>query len=540
MALLSNGTPLTWTEASKKREFIKEHGIQQFIECFNEHKGRCGDARTFGHELEYMIVHGEDGTLWTGAAELIPILNEESKYREDSVLKPKFLTEYGSFMIECIPSVAFPEDMNEALVLIEPAVKQHREVLTEGLPETTKGLTLTTFPLLGLPEGTRSANDGNLISQSQYHVPDELINKHPRYATLTRNIRARRGSKVDIRVPADDDVDSTAIHMDAMVFGMGNCCLQVTFQAESMEQAMSLFDCLVPFTPLMMAVSAASPVFRGQMSGWDCRWNVVAMSVDDRTEEERKVLGKGRFSSISRYLGDDAQMYNDLDAPVHEQSYTTLKAAGVPENLARHVGHLFIRDPLVIFEELLKSSIDDHSARDHFENIQSTNWQSLRFKMPPEDGSGGWRVEFRVMDIQLDDHRNALLIAFLALLVRCILDDPTAWKRFLIPITRVDENMERAHLKDAVLKQKLHWRDGEESALEIFREVVPLMRKQVAQLDEASQMVALKAIRLVMDRAEGKAPTDARIIRDFYHTQPQGITRESFLSFLRFISAQHD
>ena len=38
---------------------------------------------------------------------------------------------------------------------------------------------------------------------------------------------------------------------------------------------------------------------------------------------------------------------------------------------------------------------DDEKSSDHFENLQSTNWQTVRFK-PPAPGSGiGWRVEFR-------------------------------------------------------------------------------------------------------------------------------------------------
>lgn len=41
--------------------------------------------------------------------------------------------------------------------------------------------------------------------------------------------------------------------------------------------------------------------------------------------------------------------------------------------------------------------VDGHS---HFENLQSTNWNSLRFKPPPTaDSAIGWRVEFRPMDI---------------------------------------------------------------------------------------------------------------------------------------------
>lgn len=88
-------------------------------------------------------------------------------------------------------------------------------------------------------------------SQSAY-VPDYIINPHPRFAALTRNIRARRGKKVDIHVPLYRDVHTPefqpnfnpndeealkklpsgykleqdqTIHMDAMAFGMGMCCL---------------------------------------------------------------------------------------------------------------------------------------------------------------------------------------------------------------------------------------------------------------------------------------------------------------------------
>ena len=34
-------------------------------------------------------------------------------------------------------------------------------------------------------------------------------------------------------------------------------------------------------------MTAASPAFRGQLADVDARWNVIAASVDDRTEEER-------------------------------------------------------------------------------------------------------------------------------------------------------------------------------------------------------------------------------------------------------------
>jgi glutamate--cysteine ligase catalytic subunit len=52
----------------------------------------------------------------------------------------------------------------------------------------------------------------------------------------------------------------------------------------------------------------------------------------------------------------------------------------------------------VVFPERVE--IDDMTETDHFENIYSTNWNSLRFKPPPSFESDiGWRVEFRPMDL---------------------------------------------------------------------------------------------------------------------------------------------
>ena len=42
--------------------------------------------------------------------------------------------------------------------------------------------------------------------------------------------------------------------------------------------------------------------------------------------------------------------------------------------------------------------LDDDKSTDHFENIQSTNWQSVRWKPPSAESDIGWRVEFRTGD----------------------------------------------------------------------------------------------------------------------------------------------
>jgi glutamate--cysteine ligase catalytic subunit len=91
--------------------------------------------------------------------------------------------------------------------------------------------------------------------------------------------------------------------MDAMGFGMGCCCLQATFQSCNIGDARRIYDALIPLSPIMvshgygnecltltgrqLALSAASPIWRGYLADLDCRWDVISGSVDDRTAEER-------------------------------------------------------------------------------------------------------------------------------------------------------------------------------------------------------------------------------------------------------------
>jgi glutamate--cysteine ligase catalytic subunit len=95
--------------------------------------------------------------------------------------------------------------------------------------------------------------------------------------------------------------------------------------------------------------------------------------------------------------------------------------------------------------ETLKSS--DTLA--HFENLQSTNWNSLRFKPPPSKTSSiGWRVEFRTMDIQMTDYENSAFVILLGMITNVLNHFDVD---FMMPISKIDENMDRAHARDGVL-----------------------------------------------------------------------------------------
>ena len=72
--------------------------------------------------------------------------------------------------------------------------------------------------------------------------------------------------------------------------------------------------------------------------------------------------------------------------------------------------------------------VDDGESTEHFENLQSTNWQTVRWKPPPPsskrlggDADIGWRVEFRSMEVQLTDFENAAFTTFVVLVSRVIL-----------------------------------------------------------------------------------------------------------------------
>lgn len=353
---------------------------------------------------------------------------------------------------------------------------------------------MTTFPLLGLPDTTVPQFQVNGERLRSQFLPDEIANPHIRFPTLAANIRARRGRKVEINVPIfkdkrtqspfrdptvdynlhhwpeDDDVRNGAvktdsIYMDAMAFGMGSCCLQITFQAKNIQEGRKMYDQLSPLGPILLALTAATPIYKGMLADTDVRWNQISRAVDDRTPEElgekplehnKWRIPKSRYASNSTYISQDPRLrseYFDPDLVVDLKLKQRLVDGGMDDLLATHFAHLFIRDPIVIFAEDLENL--DLDAVDHFENLQSTNWQHMRFKPPPPGNDIGWRVEFRPMEIQMTDFENAAFAIFIVLITRAILSFDL---NFYIPIPRVTENMERAHTRDAVKNEKFYFR----------------------------------------------------------------------------------
>lgn len=391
--------------------------------------------------------------------------------------------EYGSFMIEGTPGKPFSEGWDSFLEL-ESNMIERRQLIQSVLEPNQVVLSIPNFPLLGVNDFTiPSGRTEGPIADSLY-IPDTIMNPHHRFATLTRNIRTRKGSHVSINIPVYKDVHTAPIsyqreremgrraqddhiYMDAMAFGMGMNCLQCTFQICNIEEARTIYDQFAVLAPIMLSLTAGTPILRGYLADIDARWKIIAGSVDDRTDEElglvqlknnKFVINKSRYDSIDCYISNDDQNkpeYNDLDLVYDRDIYNKLRTHGIDELMSRHIAHLFIRDPLVIYSD--KIQLDNKTQSNHFENIQSTNWQTVRFKPPPPMSQDeiGWRVEFRPMEVQLTDFENAAFTAFIVIMTRVIC---AVGLNLYIPISKVDENMDLAHLKDAVLEQKFHWR----------------------------------------------------------------------------------
>eukprot|EP00752_Nemacystus_decipiens_P010042 g8955.t1 len=613
MGLLTVGKPHNWERAGEHREYVRRHGVLQFLNAYLRVKDIHNDELLWGDEVEYGIFKVDSQTkrvkLSLRGAQILEELDAKEKESLHRLEGCTWHPEYGSWMVEATPRQPFSGYAAD-LVRVERNMRLRRKRILSVLRPGEVAPTMTCFPLMGvgdfvspsdadgdtpldaptavtdikMPSASSLPRHGAPGDSSKWHVrgpvansayiPDAVINPHPRFGALTKNIRARRGHNVDIRIPLfrdtntpefrgeaavlppppgaapvghptpvspthgraagharvrleslDEkhtveglDFDSTAskggvaaststaaeggdggdmentphVHMDAMAFGMGCCCLQVTFQARDVEESRYMYDQLAVLSPVMLALTAATPILKGRLVDTDVRWNTIATSVDDRTPAERGLLEddpaakeaardpsmvgdgvtrlfKSRYDSISTYLHyckrreenpmHVLETYNDIPCVVDKGAESFLVENGLDPALAYHVAHLFARDPLVIFDGAVEE-VDDSTATEHFENIQSTNWQTVRWKPPPpreHENSPriGWRTEFRSMEMQATDAENAAFVVFVVLVTRVILAFDL---NLYIPLSKVDDNMKRAHERDGVHQRKFWWR----------------------------------------------------------------------------------
>ena len=364
MGFLSDGKTLTWEEAKKVKDYIKKHGVIQLLHIWNERKEWNYKTLLWGDEIEYIVLK-RDATnklvkLSLRGHDLLPILQQPERDNAATAIS-LWRPEYGSFMIEGTPGTPYIGDPNLFVYQVELSMCERRRLAQRIMQSDEFIVSMTSFPLNGMGDYTIPTDQpGGDIAKSLF-TPDTVINHHPRFATLTRNIRERRTEKVDIRVPLFRDRETKDfpvhpnkrdsevagkqsdhwpqaghVYMDAMSFGMGMCCLQVTLQCLNIDEARHFYDQLAVLAPILMALSAATPIQRGFLVDTDVRWNVISASVDDRTPEERAAgphhIDKSRYAPISTYISSAPLLkdeYNDVPCEINEEVYQQLTAGGV-------------------------------------------------------------------------------------------------------------------------------------------------------------------------------------------------------------------
>jgi glutamate--cysteine ligase catalytic subunit len=592
----------------------------------------------WGDEIEYGIFRRQQSLspgkemhydLSLRGAEIREYLNQVEG--ENDLLQQRmgcnWTPEYGSWMVEAVPRDPYGGRVGN-LFDVEKSMQMRRKRLHFALRPDEIAPSMSNFPMLGVTTSGYAHNSkpNGPIANSP-HVSDSVINPHPRFGALTRNIRLRRGSNVEIMLKADvpgggdtpgEVNDATGnistssnyrglnkgatdtVYMDAMAFGMGSCCLQITLQCCTERESRFLNDQLTVLSPIFLALSAATPFYKGRVVDTDSRWDVISQAVDDRTPAERGVesqelraaddldglvknggrrLKKSRYSGISRYIGltkdscDEAALesLNDAGDALDADALAIMEARGVDKVLAKHIASMFTRDPLVIFDDAIH--LNNSEVLDHFDNVQSTNWNTVRWKAPAlnigfesaitgkKQFSGkegpGWRVEFRPLELQLTDFENAAFSILTVLLSRAVLADGY---KFYMPISLVDKNMERAQVKDAVKNQKFFFpkkafekhegvvccnskaalavgdRANKDELVELsidelfngvdelnFPGFIPLVLTYLDKIgtDSLTKGRLLPYLNLLKLRASGELPTTARWMRDFVEKHPQ-------------------
>ncbi|CAD6191449.1 unnamed protein product [Caenorhabditis auriculariae] len=585
MGLLAEGTPLSWEETIQYIDYIKRHGIAQFVNLYHKLKFRERSELKWGDEVEYTIVKFDDENkkvrVSCRASQLLKKLKSEEE-RNNSLGRPnKFLwtPEFGAYMIEGTPGSPYG-GLLECFSHVEEDMKLRRKDIQRLLREDESILSMS-FPSFGVRDFTSPPSKITPENRSFGSIfwPDEAIcSSHLRFKNLLKNSVDRRGSKIFMNVPIFKDSNTPDpyvedfskfgdsqdyqdakpdhIYLDHMGFGMGCCCLQVTFQTVNVGEARWLYDQLTPITPVLLALSAATPIFRSKLSEVDTRWGISSASCDDRTEEERGlkplenedfVIEKSRYDSTNCYIDPSSVAYNDIPLQYDENLYQTLIKGDIDEPMAKHIAHLFIRDPLQVYFERIEQ--DDAIDTEHFETIQSSNWMNMRFKPPPvDDPKIGWRVEFRPTEVQLTDFENAAYCCFIVLLTRVLIAFRT---NYLIPISQVTENMKRAQIRDAVRSQKFFFRknvmeseetngkaesgplnDAEIEEMTVdeivngkedgFPGLMSFIRKYLdsADLEVETLSTINQYLELISKRASGEIPTLAHWMRDFVMDHP--------------------
>lgn len=385
---------------------------------------------------------------------------------------------------------------------------------------------------------------------------DALITDKPRYQDMFSRLIGRASHLNDEcgylmqSLPLSSDHERSSISIRHAVDSWGGCALQATFSAENLQEACRLHDQLVPLGPLMLALSAATPMYKGRIVATDTRWKAMSWAGDDRKSSEKPHL-RPRSGCTPTYLEEtpSARKMNDQALESAEGPRSDLRKKGVPPALATYLAHILGREPLIGTACMPGSDpVSDLTQDSRMESLNthmSTWWPHVRLKLPVLSASNDslpWRVEFRPMEAQPNDMENAALVVALRVLQQTIQHFGLDIK---IPISAVEENMNRASDLNAATDQIFRFvarslsSAGEpatafdgwasldvifngtgDDAAQSWRGLLPLAKdylayRNISGLSTKEQEKILGALELLSMRASGRLETPAKWMRKF-------------------------
>lgn len=103
--------------------------------------------------------------------------------------------------------------VQDRIAKVEQSMRLRRARLLSALQPGEIAPTVVSFPLMGVGDFVRPAAPPGGRASCSTQVPDSCINPHPRFGTLTANIRSRRGSKA-LRAPLCPDFATSPLVQD--------------------------------------------------------------------------------------------------------------------------------------------------------------------------------------------------------------------------------------------------------------------------------------------------------------------------------------
>lgn len=425
-----------------------------------------------------------------------------------------------------------------------------------------------------LSENERLLNLTNVALLGSSHMDldcDALITDKPRYQDMFGRLPGKAPQMDDHcsyevpRIPLSPTCGPSNVKIRHAVESWGGCALQATFSARNLQDACQLHDQLIPLGPLMLALSAATPIYKGRLVATDTRWEAMCWAGDDRKPSEKSDL-QPRSGCTPMYLEEtlSARRMSDQFLKSAEGAKSDLCKHGVSPALATYFAHVLGRAPLVDATCTPEAGGLSSSAQDvRLDSLNvhmSTWWPHVRLKLPvlsTVNGSLPWRVEFRPMEAQPSDMENAALVVALRILQQTIQHFNLDLK---IPISAVEENMNRANTCNAATDQIFRFAvrsmgsagepapffDGWATLDVIFhgdgngagqkwRGLLPLARdyltyRSISSLRFEEQEKIFGALDLLSARASGRLETPAKWMRRFVAERSRDGLRDEEIS----------